>query len=93
MRFVVVLLFLVPLVLAGCPTDDCMPNETRCYGNRAEICGSDQRWRVFLDCEELGGAMIDWTCCWLEEDFDGGIPAGHGCIESRECPPVDGGTP
>lgn len=90
MKFVIVPLFLVSLVLAGCPTDECTPNETRCYLNRAEICGSDQRWRAFMDCEELG---IDWICCWMEEDLDGGIPAGHGCIEGRECPAVDGGTP
>jgi len=71
------------LFLTGCPKpDDCTPNETRCYLNRAQICGSDQRWRTFMDCEELGGTMIDWTCCLQEGD--GTIPAGHTCLE--RCP-------
>ena len=63
MRFVLpalVLLFVAP----GCPTDSCTPNDTRCVDNRVQICGSDQRWRLLEDCEELGGATIDWACCW-----------------------------
>jgi len=75
------------LLLSGCPMpDDCTPAETRCFNNRAQICGSDQRWRTFLDCEELGGQMIDWTCCWMPEDVELGVPAGCTCVEGAGCP-------
>ena len=80
------LVFLVVLVLlSGCPMpDDCTPADTRCYLNNAQICGSDQRWRTFMNCNELGGEMIDWTCCMLPAED--GVPEGCGCREGRGCP-------
>lgn len=86
-----VLLSLACFVLAGaaCPHDDCTPAETRCFENRAQICGSDQRWRVFEDCEEIGGVEADWTCCWQPGNLDEGIPEGHTCLPGCECPADD----
>jgi len=76
------------MVGATCESDNCTVAETRCYLNRAQICGSDHNWYTNLDCEELGGVSIDWVCCWLPEDPIDGIPAGHGCLPGRTCPAV-----
>jgi hypothetical protein len=76
----------IPVLLSGCPKpDDCTPNETRCYNNSAQICGTDQRWRTFMNCTELGGQMLDWSCCWQPGDPEEGVPAGCTCIEGVEC--------
>jgi hypothetical protein len=77
------------LLGASCQPDSCIAGETRCDLNRAQICGSDQNWRDNLNCDELGGETVNWTCCWLPEDLDGGIPAGHSCLPALSCP--DGG--
>lgn len=68
------------VLLCGClpPVDDCTPNETRCWINEAQICGSDQRWRTFLDCGTLGEGEV-WSCCQMPADEEDGIPAGCGC--------------
>lgn len=87
MRVLIVLsLVLAAVFSSGCPTDSCTPNETRCLGNQAEICGSDQNWRMFMDCDDLGSP--GWTCCWLPADPTLDMPAGHGCIEGP-CPEVE----
>jgi hypothetical protein len=85
-----VLLF-VPALVFSCPLpDDCTPNETRCSRSNAQICGSDQRWRTYMNCSDLGGTMIDWTCCWSPGDELEGVPAGHTCLQGTACP---GGEP
>ncbi len=68
--------------LSGCRgTDACTPNETRCNGNSAEICDSEQRWGAFMDCDQVGRYNAGtWVCAKPEQD------AGVTCL------PVDGGA-
>lgn len=82
-----VALIILLVLSTGCPTDDCTPNETRCYSNASQICGSDQRWRTFATCPEIGP---EWVCCWQGGDPDAGVPAGHTCLPNDECPEGDG---
>lgn len=72
---------------AACTPDNCTVGDTRCNLNRAQICGSDQNWRDNLNCDEFGS---EWNCCWLPEDVDGGIPAGHSCLPTA-CSGADAG--
>lgn len=77
------LLVLFLVFTVGCPElDYCVPNETRCFDNQAQICGSDQRWRTFLDCTELDPG--DWVCCKVPEDPESGTPEGYTCVQ-RSC--------
>lgn len=87
---------LLGLLLGGaaCPNDNCTPAATRCYLNRAQICGSDRNWRLLADCEDLGATTVDWACCWQGGDPGEGVPEGHTCLPTDECPPQpqeDGG--
>lgn len=88
----VVRIYYIVVFLAGtlvglaCENDNCTVSNTRCSLNRAEICGSDHNWHINLNCNELGGETVDWICCYIEEDPDAGVPAGHMCLPGRECP-------
>lgn len=81
---------LVACGCAGCdpntvvlgPPDGCAVEAMRCAANKVEICGSDKRWVVSTDCDEVaslsGGT---WIC---NETTD----AGPACVRSD----VDGGN-
>lgn len=73
------------LYLIGCPLwhvatepkDNCEPAATRCNKNIAEICGSDKRWDVNMDCSEITGpGDAAFVCCATTE--------GHTCLLSCE---------
>lgn len=54
-------------LLAACPPPPCMPTDTRCIDNTAEICSPDYEWLMFMDCTDAG-----LTCRT--------IPEGHTCL-------------
>ncbi len=87
----------VVVLLAGCdpntvvlgPPDDCKSGAMRCEANRVEICGSDERWVVSADCEEVGAySGGQWVCtegegdaepyCERVTEGDGGSDGSHG---------------
>lgn len=44
------------ILLQGCNLflqPNCKIKEMRCHQNAAQICGSDQQWQVYLDCNDL----------------------------------------
>lgn len=77
-------LIVVLILLTGCPTPVCVPTETRCQDQSAEICGSDGQWRTLMDC---GPEAM--TCCFLEADDEVGIPEGYSCMTA--CPTTTSG--
>jgi hypothetical protein len=76
-KVLVVLAFL----LGAC--EECAQNETRCSGDRAEMCSSGGEWELIADCSEIEGAAF--ACC--------ADPAGgYNCMLTTECAPPDSGT-
>ena len=63
---------LFALGCASCPPkpEVCTPGESRCTGNRAELCSPDKsEWFLVMDCGMLDGT---WTCAVT--------PEGHTCV-------------
>lgn len=81
----IVCILVVASVLSGC--EECAQNETRCRGDRAEMCSSGGDWTLLADCAEIEGAAF--ACC--------ADPAGgYSCLLATECAPdagAEGGTP
>lgn len=64
--------------------DGCTPLATRCNANVAEICDDNERWGMYLDCNEVaaqsGGT---WVCCAPAGDAGA---AGATCLPAGTCP-------
>lgn len=71
------------------PPDNCTSGVMRCEGNRVEICGSDERWVVSADCDEVSAySGGQWVCrddeadaepyCERVIEGDGGSDGSHG---------------
>ncbi len=85
LRYLAFVLVLGAAFIASClpPPDGCTPASTRCANGAAEICDSDTRWNLLLDCDAIaaqsGGV---WVCC---DTGDGGTPL-HACVPADACP-------
>lgn len=79
MRSITFVALVFALVGSGCPSPVCDSTlaETRCHGERAEVCASDGQWQLVADCSSVEGAM----CSAVEDD-------GHAL---HACVPTSGG--
>ena len=78
----IVCIIVMAYVISGCD-DGCAQNETRCRGDRAEMCSSGGDWTLLADCSEIEGAAF--ACC--------ADPAGgYNCMLAEECAPLDAGS-
>lgn len=76
-------LLLLLVLLFGMPgcRDDCTTSETRCDGQKAQIC-TGNHWVTMQDCEVVSQQSgSPFACCPYPGD-DGGTPAGHTCLPS-----------
>lgn len=82
------LLAMCALALCACePVDHCRVNDTRCSGQTAQVCDSDQRWVEIMNCDEVaaqsGGT---WTCRMLDDG------SGHACLPVEPDAGEEGGA-
>lgn len=61
----------------GCH-DGCVPEETRCDGDRVQICDHDEDWDLVLNCERLEPYDGE-VCCW------DAYAETHSCLLPEEC--------
>ena len=73
-------------LVTGCPaSEQCTPLETRCQVNVAEICGGDQHWQAFEDCQQTSQQSGQLFSCCFQAGDDAGTPAGHTCLPDNQC--------
>lgn len=75
----VVLTFLLAVLLTGCPTPVCAPNDTKCAENVALICDPHGAWVELMWCDEGGIGQPGWVCCPTDD--------GCTCLPEEECAP------
>ncbi|MCP4677320.1 MAG: hypothetical protein GY854_17760 [Deltaproteobacteria bacterium] len=74
--------------MLACCTSECEPDETRCHGNKVEVCNGDGEWCEVMNCDELGDDGAAWTCCLVDlEDWDFGDV--HTCLPAEQCIETD----
>jgi hypothetical protein len=62
--------------LAACPPpiDGCTVGATRCAGESAQVCDSDQRWTEIMNCRDVAAQSGGrWTCGVYDD-------GGHACL-------------
>ena len=66
------------ILLTGCPpiwtVDHCVPLDTRCNGQKAELCATNGNWTLTMDCAQSPGFL----CAFVAS------AAGHTCIKGVE---------
>lgn len=75
MRIAMTLLVGLALLLTGCPASDgCEPTDSRCLGDRLEVCNSEENWELSIDCslaeDMFTGEPAGDTCCWYDGDWN-----------------------
>ena len=63
--------------------DGCEPNETRCNGQKIEICDSSDNWVESMDCADVWD-VVDWACCDVA-GLDGYYDQDNTCLPVDEC--------
>jgi len=71
-------LVLLALLVTGCPRQQCLVQDTRCVGQRAEICTAGGEWHPLADCAAAGG-----QCALAHDEVNGTPVEGHACVPAE----------
>ena len=82
MKKIILCLALLMLAAVAC-TPVCQIKDTRCNGTAAEVCDSNGRWQLVMNCPDIKGqAGVNWTCCATRDAAGNEI---HACLPEAEC--------